>query len=140
MIRNSIGSKIFRNLFADIDGVEIDVVGNGDKSCALFVSSVLYINKMIGDIHATVLSTTKDLQANGWTEINTPREGAILEWESLIFDDGSSHSHLGFYIGNEQAISNGSNISDGVPIEHHFTYNNTRKIIRIWWHDKLEGL
>src|SRR3989344_4940005 len=137
MIQNAAKGEnsMFRNLYALVDEKEKDIVKNGDLSCAFFLSGVLYINKLIKDMHSGVVGLEKDLLESGWEEINELKEGAILIWEP----SASGHLHAGVYIGNDKAVSNMSEAS-GVPGEHHFTYNNTRKIIRIWWHDKLEEI
>jgi len=56
-------------------------------------------------------------------------------WEIKKFGKNDIHTHIGFYIGNHQAISNSSN--KGCPIKHHWTFNNERKITAIYWHPKL---
>ncbi len=149
MIRNTAQGdvRIFRNLFATVDGVERDLLDDGKVSCAVFVSSLLYLlnsslehdgkSRWIRYTHATVASTEKDLGESGWVQIPDVREGAIISWEPITFDDGTTHGHIGFYVGNDRAISNASN-GDGVPREHDYTYGGTRKVIRIWWHPALE--
>jgi len=150
LIKNSVGTKMFRNCFFLIDdqlkvgqspargrGRKIDVLNNGDLACAYFVSGILKMLDLIGDLHTTVKSTISDIKRSGWRETKVLKEGAILVWEKKKYDDGW-HSHIGFYIGNQKAISNHS--SDGrnkTPKIHHFTYNNKRKIEKIFWHNKL---
>jgi hypothetical protein len=149
MIRNTANGdvRIFRNLYATVDGTERDLLQDGKVSCAVFVSSLLYLlnsclehrgdKRWIRYTHATVNSTEKDLQESGWVQIPEAREGAVLSWEPISFADGSRHGHIGFYVGNDRAISNASN-GDGVPREHHWTYDGTRKVERIWWHPSLD--
>lgn len=148
MIRNAARGELylFRNLYAMIDGVEQDILQDGQVACATFVSSILYFQNSILEYenkprwiksnHATVLSTEKDMEQNGWVQIPELREGAIITWEPITFGDGMTHWHIGFYVGNGRAISNASN-DLGIPREHDATYNDTRKIIRIWWHPEL---
>lgn len=133
MIANSAKGEnnMFRNLFGLIDGVEVDLLDDGRKSCAAFASSVLYLQKLIDDIHATVESTEKDMLSSGWQEISELREGAVITWERQ-----GGHLHIGFYVGDGKAISNASN-SSGVPEIHDATYGGTRKIERIYWHEDL---
>src|SRR3989344_6688914 len=106
IINNSIGTKMFRNFFAEINGKEVDGLGNGDKSCAVHVSSILYLNNLIDAPHATVTTTLKAMRESGWKEINAPREGCVIHWEKTEKSDGCEH--IGFYVGNEKAISNAS--------------------------------
>lgn len=143
MIRNAAQGEnhMFRNLFADVDGQEQDINKNGALSCSFFASAVLYINKLIEDMHAGVPGLERDLEASGWTQIDEPREGAVLVWEplegSFVPGMGSQHTHLGFYVGDDRAVSNGSNTTL-MPEEHHWTYDGTRKVVRIWWHPDLD--
>ena len=43
MIKNSVGMRMFRNLYMEIDGKKIDVTHNGILSCSYFVSNILLI-------------------------------------------------------------------------------------------------
>jgi hypothetical protein len=141
MIENSVQGPnyLFRNLYAEVDGQEKDLLDDGRWSCAIFVSTILYLFKLIGDLHANVTSTTKDMLSSGWYEINELREGAVLVWESKLGDDdGKMHSHNGFYLGGDMAISNDSK-GTGFPWKHHYTYDGTRKIEKIYWHDSLNN-
>lgn len=143
MVRNAAKGEnhAFRNLYALVDDAEQDINKNGALACAFFASAILYINKLISDMHAGVPGLERDLKASGWELIDAPREGAVLVWEpfegSFVPGMGQTHSHLGFCVGNDRAVSNGSN-STLMPEEHHITYNDTRKIARIWWHPVLE--
>ena len=149
MVRNAAEGevKMFRNVYAMVDGVEQDILRNGEVSCAVFVSSILYLHNSILEYegkprwlsftHATVSSTEKDMEKNGWGLIDDLREGAVITWEPITYADGATHWHIGFYVGNDRAISNASN-DIGVPSEHDATYGGKRKIIRIWWHPVLD--
>jgi hypothetical protein len=120
-------------------GKEIDILENGGLSCATFVSSVLYLHKLIKDVHSNVGSTTEDMITSGWQEIKDLRIGAVLTWESRLGNkDGKMHGHNGFYISKDEAISNDSRGS-GFPRRHHYTYNDTRKIEKIYWHPDLDN-
>ena len=129
-------NRMFRNVFALVDGVERDILEDGKLACAAFVSGVLALNGLLDRPHATVSGTEKALEAAGWTIISEPRAGAVLSWEPITYADERTHGHLGFSIGNDRAISNASNAS-GIPREHHWTYDGTRKVVRIWWHPSL---
>jgi hypothetical protein len=141
IIKNGVGTTLFRNLYLKINDQKTDILENGHLSCAVFTSSILYLFKLIGDIHATVAGTVKDMEESGWLPIETPRLGAILLWEKS--KDAHGHKHLGFYIGDNQAISNSTKA--GVPEIHHWTYGEkdnepVRKIEKIFWHRKLTKL
>ena len=45
IIKNSVGSQLFRNLYAKVNGKKIDITENGKLSCAFYVSSVLLLFK-----------------------------------------------------------------------------------------------
>jgi uncharacterized protein YvpB len=141
MIENSVGSNIFRNLYMATPMGEKDILNNGDLSCSVFVSSILYLWGLISDMHATVDSTVNDLRNFGWTEIAEPKKGCVIEWEYKSMDDGSKHKHLGFYIGDGKAISNRP--ESGTPEIHHWTFGEkhgqpVRKIEKIYWNNKLD--
>ena len=141
VIKNSVGSKMFRNSYAKVDGKKTDIMKNGDLSCAWFVSSLLYLFKLIKDAHATVNGTIKDLQQSGWKKIKKPKIGNVIVWEKIDFGNKDFHKHIGFYIGNNKAIST-SNSKKGQPIIHHWTYGikrnkPVRKVKAIFWHKKL---
>lgn len=139
MIRNSVQGEVrmFRNLYALVDGVEKDILRDGQVSCGVFVSAILTLNGLIDGPHATVLSTERAMERHGWVQISDLREGAVVTWDAITYDDGATHWHIGFYMGNDRAISNASN-DTGVPKEHHATYDGKRQIARIWWHPVLD--
>lgn len=135
VIKNSIGSKIFRNLYAKVDGKKEDITRNGELSCAFYTSSILALAKQIKEVHATVNSTVKDLQKSGWKIIKKPKVGSVLVWEKADFGNNSIHKHIGFYIGKSKAISN--SYKRGYPIKHNWIFAN-RKIEAIFWNPKLK--
>lgn len=140
-------NHLFRNFYVEKNSQISDSLENGRNSCAVMVTYILYsfnsllefLNKKpwIKFIHLTVVSTEKDLVENGWHKIDGLRPGAIIIWKRKIGHDRKPHDHIGFYIGNDMAISNDSR-GTGFPIKHHYTYNNTRKIENIYWHDALD--
>lgn len=146
VIKNSVGSKMFRNSYAKVNGKKKDILKNGKVSCAFFVSSVLALFPLFKLIkyppHSTVDGTVKDLEQSGWQKISTenekkPKIGSIIVWEK----NHNSHKHIGFYIGNNKAISTNS-IKKGRPAIHHWTYGIKRnkpgrKVEAIFWNKKL---
>lgn len=140
-VKNSIGSNLFRNLYAKIDERKKDILENGNLSCAVFVSSVLYLFKLASDLHSTVTGTVVDLKKSGWIEIKKPQPGAILVWEIKKFKNGQ-HKHIGFYVGNGKAISNRREKRH--PVVHHWTFGAkksqpVRKVEQIFWNTKLNN-
>jgi len=129
MIKNSVGTKMFRNLYLKKDGGKIDVTEDGELSCAFFVSNILLIWGLISEGHATIKGTRYDMEKNGWKKVSEKeiKPGDVVVWEDKKSTKGRICSHIGFYIGKEETISH----SDGVKAisAHHWTYNNQRKII-----------
>jgi len=134
MIENSVGTKMFRNLYLEHGDRKIDVTENGDLSCAFFVSNVLLIWGLISEGHATIKGTIKDMKKNGWKKLPQKelKPGDIIVWEEKKSGKGRTCSHIGFYIGNEKTISH----SDGIKAIncHHWTYNDRRKITAAYRH------
>lgn len=141
-------NHLFRNFYIEKDGKIEDSLEDGRNSCAVMVSYILYsFNSLLEFsgktpwlkfIHMTVVSTEKDMIENGWFEIGGLKPGAVLIWEKKDGRNGEPHKHIGFFVGNDEAISNDSKGS-GFPLKHHITYNNTRKIEKILWHQYLDN-
>ncbi len=144
MIKNSVGTKMFRNLYLEINGKKIDSTKNGYFSCAFFVSNILKMWGLISEGHANVPSTIKDMLKNGWKKIpkNKAKPGDVIVWEKVKGSDNSyyypsEHYHNGFYIGSKKAISNDN--KKGMPVSHNWDYNGKRKIVAIYTHPKLKA-
>ncbi|MDO8676244.1 MAG: hypothetical protein Q7K16_01150 [Candidatus Azambacteria bacterium] len=136
IIKNSIGSKLFRNLYAKVNGERTDITVNGELSCAFYVSSILLLFRFIKEGHATVDSTVKDLKKSGWKKIKKPKIGSIIVWEKTDLRNSNAHKHIGFYVGSNKAVSNMSKL--GYPARHHFTFSGKRKIELMLWNPKLK--
>ena len=141
-ILKSPGARIFQTFWADVDGKKEDLTEAGHRSCAVFVTGILQWFSLIREGHATVSSTLKDMETSGWQKITEPRPGCILHWEPKEID-GSVNEHIGFYIGDDKAISN--DYETRAPAEHHWTYGKedgqqSRKIVAMYWHPKLDNI
>lgn len=144
-IENSAGSNLFRNLYYRIDRKTIDVLDNGDLSCANFVTTILYIFDLIKERHTTVIATIDDILKSGWYEIKKPKKGAIILWSYKKKDDGTQgeHRHVGFYIDKKTAISNYA--PRRIVIRHHPTFGTfsngeaRRDILAYYWNDRLNA-
>ncbi len=137
MIKNGVGSKLFRNLYADIDGVKTDILRDGDLSCNFFASLVLWHFRLLKEgPHANTPGFIRDLEGSGWTKTPTPHAGDIVLWSPKVGKSGELHPHTGFYIDENTAISN-SDI-ERAPILHHLTFDNTRAIEAIYTHAFLQ--
>lgn len=134
VIENSVGSYLFKNLYADVNGEKKDVLKDGWLSCAFFVSAILHMFGFIDSIHGTVESTVKDLKKNGWKKIAQPKIGSVIVWGPGKTANG--HSHTGFYIGKSQAISNDSWKKH--PVEHDWKYGGKRKVKELLWKSEIK--
>lgn len=119
LIKESIGSKMFRTSWALVGGTKKDILKNGLLSCAFYASSVLVIAGLLPRVHATVAGTVRDMESSGWKKVSRPRPGDVLVWEGADTRDGI-HTHIGFYVGKNSAVSNSS--TKGVPLRHHWTF------------------
>lgn len=139
MINNAVGSQMFKNGYAEFDGVKKDVVNDGELSCAIFVSSILKIFSLIDEPHATVKSTVVKMEAAGWQKTEELKPGCVLVWEEKVID-GQPHFHIGFYVGDNEAVSNSTEAK--VIAKHHYTYGvkngePIRKIMSIYYHSSF---
>lgn len=135
IVRNSVGSQAFRNIFASDKGEHRDILNNGRLSCAYFVSSILKIFDLARSPHATVSGTVRDLLSSGWVEINELKPGAVIEWKEIDYGPEGKHKHIGFYVGDNKAVSN--DFEAGKIIEHEL-YFRGREIEKILWNQALE--
>lgn len=137
-VKNSLGSNQYKNLFVEMDGEKIDILRNGELSCAIFVSSVLHQFQLIDRPHATVAGTVSALKRHDWYRIEEKRTGCVLVWEAKEFDS-ETHKHIGFFMGSETAISNSA--IKKVPVTHDWKFKGSefgeRKIVTMYWHDSL---
>jgi len=138
VVKNSIGSRMWRVFFAEVKSKKKNISKRGKLSCAFFVSTILVMFSLIKKGHMTVKSTIKDMRTSGWFEIKKPRIGSILVWEATNFGGGDICRHIGFYVGNNKAISNSSISRQPVIHDYKFGKNN-RKIEHIFWHKILNN-
>lgn len=138
MIRNAVGSKMFRTFYALVDGKKKDLVNNGELACGFFVSTLLHSLHLIKEPHLTVEGTEKDLKESGWEEItlNDLRPGAVIIWAKQG-PESEPHRHIGFFVGPDEAISTDS--IQGVVAAHHLTFQGTRAIEKAYWHRRLSN-
>jgi len=145
MIKNACGSVIWRNYYALVNGKREDMLHNGATSCTFFVSSILKIFNLIKELHLTVKGMEKDLKESEWQIIKVSSKmpvGSVVIWEKKspvdkILRKRGEHYHIGFYIGDEKAVSLWA--YHNFPVIHHWTYNGTRKIIRVYWNKQIKN-
>ena len=131
-IENSVGSKMFRSYFVkDSKGKRIDVLGNGNVSCGIHVSTILRNFDLIKKLHFTVARTIDDMIDCKWKKVSLKsiRPGDVILWVPLKGETGL-HSHAGFYIGKKQAVSNSS--KQKCISKHHYTYSNKREVEAVY--------
>jgi hypothetical protein len=119
VVRNSVGSHMFRTVYVLRDGEQVDALRGGELSCAFFVSGVLTIFGKIGSFHTTVRSTIEDLARSGWRpveDLDALRPGDVLLWSAQLID-GEPHSHVGFCLDDGLAVSTSN--ETGTPVLHH---------------------
>lgn len=137
-ILGSVGAELFRHSYASrSDGKSDDMLLDGELSCAFFVTSVLKMFDLIAYQHATVSGTTRDLHSSGWYSINVPLPGAVIVWGPSDAPESGGHPHVGFYVGEEMAISNSK--KNRSPVKHHYKDGMALlgPIIEILWHPRL---
>jgi hypothetical protein len=129
VIHNSVGSNMFRNFYvATTAKGEFDALNAGEDACAFYVSSILVIFRKISAVHGLVERVIEDMRQSGWSAVSEPEIGDVLVWEGR--DDTAGKTHIGFYVGNNKAISNSS--TQKTPIEHHMNFGKmNRKIIHV---------
>lgn len=126
-ISNSLGSKAYQSFFVKKNGQAYDVLRKGELSCAFFVSTVLYVFKLIEAPSFTIARTAEKLVANGAKRVplNKLKPGDVLVWVSREEKTGP-HNHIGFYIGGTQAISNSD--KKRAIARHDYEFKGKRKI------------
>lgn len=126
-IKNSIGTKAFQTFYVKKNGKLFDVLDKGDLSCAFFVSGVLYLFGLIGRPSLTVARTAEKLMARGAKRIslNKLKPGDVLVWLPRKEKSGV-HNHIGFYVGNKQAVSNSD--KKRAIVKHNYEFKGKRKI------------
>ncbi|MBP6881106.1 MAG: hypothetical protein KBC35_00560 [Candidatus Pacebacteria bacterium] len=143
MIEGSVGSRQYLRLYVDDknEGCPRDVIDNGRFPCAYFSSSVMYLMTLLEKgPHTTVVKTVEWMLRSQWYQVYQLVIGAVITWGPKLGSDGKHHKHIGFYVGDEMAISTDG--VTGIPTKHHFTYGvengrPVRKVEAIFFHEKL---
>jgi len=127
-LENAKGTKIF-NTFYVLDkrtGKERDVLNDGEFSCAFFVGGMLTLFGLLERPHATVTTTIEKIKERGHEPINPTNleAGDIIVWEKQTFEDGTVNEHMGFYLGDERAVS--TDYQKKEATHHHYTFGQKR--------------
>jgi|GEM_PF-1316494 len=135
-VRRSVDSLQYRNLYMeDESGNVIDILEDGNLSCAYYVTSVAHQFDLISGIRTWVSEAVDELHRCGWHTIATPREGAILVYKERQTQSGSYHKHIGFKLDGVLAISHHDSVRR--PRIHHETDLGLREIEQVLWHEAL---
>jgi len=147
MLENSVGSHLFRNVYAEIDGEKKDILANGNFSCSFFVSSILsHFNfQLIKETHTGIKGLLADMKACGWVESDRRIPGAVVVWDQEITQPTlQTHDHVGFILDEHTAISNYDR-DILAPQKHHIHFEGDpngkawRGIDKIFTHPFLES-
>lgn len=132
VLKNSVGTRMFRTFHAEVNGKKKDIMRKGDLSCAFFVSFVCAGLGLIKQVHGTVGGTVEDLKKSGWKKTRVAKPGCVVVWAAKVDERGELHRHIGFYIGSDRAISNDS--KKGFPRTHAY---NIRPIEALYANPKM---
>lgn len=143
-IKRSIGSPMWQEFYASVNGKTIEVTRNGNVSCSWYVTAVLKVFSLIETVQITVHRALDEMQQSGWKRIPRPRLGCVVLWaaqpadpERMKKDKRVYHRltrHVGFYIGGGQTVTNdgrGTKKPQIKPLSY-------RPIEAYYWHRKLE--
>lgn len=139
VLKKSVGTKMFQTIWTGVNSQKKDITEQGELSCAFYVSSILSMFGLIDRAHATVTGTVEAMERAGWKKSKILKPGVIIVWDRPR-DNSHNHTHIGFYIGNNKAISNSSNTK--CPAIHHYTFGSEnvksfRNVISLYKHEKL---
>ena len=140
VVEKSVGTKMFQTIYAEVNGRKTDITKDGDLSCAFFVTGVLSMFDLVDRVHATVKGTVIAMEVAGWKETKNLKPGVVIKWGPSI-DGNFTHEHLGFFVGDDQAISNIH--YQRIPGRHHYTFGKKgigphRPILALYHHPKLK--
>ncbi len=144
LVKGAVGTNMFRHAYGLVDGKRKDLTQDGNLSCAYFPSFVLKHFDLIKESHTTVSGLVRDMEESGWKKIRQAKPGCVLVWSPM--DDRKDrnysfgHRHIGFFLGQEKAISNLS--SKKTPGVHHWTFGKKdgkpkRRIEAMYWHKRI---
>jgi len=122
MVRNSVGTRIFKNLYRIIEsGESVDALHDGKFGCAVFVDNILILNGMLPYAKQTALvSELREFldTSQDWKEISLEekQDYDVIFWEKTEDPRGGANAHVGFLIDGDNAVSNNSR--SGMVIQH----------------------
>lgn len=118
------GTGIFRSLIVKNEetGEVLDILKDGEYSCAFFISGLLALCKFLPEPCTTVASLEKQLTESEWIKIDSEKtkKGNIIIWEEIVFEDGSRNRHAGIAVSETEAVS--TSYQTRVIVRHHITF------------------
>ena len=135
-LENSPGSRLFNSLIVQFkdSGTKKDILGDGEYSCAFFVSNILYLFGSIPKPVATVDSLLKVLMKDTrWSLVNNDQiqPGDVVIWEKIKYDDGSENAHVGFALTSTIAVSTSS--KEKMIVQHPISSRVVQSMHRFDW-------
>jgi hypothetical protein len=144
VIKRSIGSPIWQEFYASVNGKTTEVTRNGNVSCAWHITSILKMFSLVDTAQITVHRALDEMERCGWKKIARPRLGCIVIWgaqpadpERMKKDKNTYYPltrHIGFYIGGGQTVTNDGRGTHKPQIKA-LTY---RPVENFYWHRGLE--
>jgi hypothetical protein len=141
VIEESIGNKIWQYFPIIRKDGRVDVINRGRLGCYLYVS-MINIMTALSETHpgTWVAQAEEQLSESGWFQVQgTPRSVTDI----VIWGEQDGHQHIGFYMGDDMAISMHDDPDDPTgprtPRRHHLTFEGTRAVEQIWTHPALHG-
>ena len=138
----SVGGQMFRKFYAKVNGKKLEVLRDGNYSCAIHITSILKIFSLIKDVQLTVHRAMDAMERAGWYEIKKPKVGAIVVWAAkpAAADRGREYDkaytptvrHMGFLISKTKAVHNSD--TEKAPVIDDLHY---RPIEKFYWHERL---
>jgi hypothetical protein len=135
-IENSVGSKLFNSLFVRFkdSGKVVDILNNGEFSCAFFVSAILTLLQVLDRPHSTVkkLKELFDSDKN-WhkVDISNIQAGDVVFYKKVKFKDGTENVHVGFVLNEQEAVS--ADYKKKKIVKHKLNKRPIEEIYRYSW-------
>lgn len=143
-IEASIGTELFQNFWASVNGKKKELTGKGNLSCAFFVTTVLKVFNLVQEVQVTNNRALRDMEHSGWFEIPRPRTGCIVVWSEKDADaarmrrEGGTYQskvkHCGFYLSKDRCVNTGGEEKKTPRIDP-LDYRPVEKFL---WHPALE--
>lgn len=145
VIKRSVGSPMFQEFYASVNGKPTEVTRGGNVSCSWYLTAILKMFSLVDTVQITVHRALDEMERHGWKQIPRPRTGCVVLWAAKPADpkrmkkDKNTYNalirHLGFYIGGGQTVTNdgrGTRKPQIKPLHY-------RPLEAYYWHPALAG-